>query len=59
MAKKPSFGPDFGPFGPNSGRQFFFLKNLALPVTRYHGQLPSCTISEKYQKYQYHNIRKN
>ena len=26
---------------------FFFFKNLALPVTRYHGQLSSCTISEK------------
>ena len=25
----------------------FFLENLALPVTRYHGQLLSCTISEK------------
>ena len=31
--KKPSFGHDFGPFGQNSGRQFFYLfiffKNLA------------------------------
>ena len=35
--KKPSFGPDFGPIGPNLGCQFFF-KYLALPVTRYHGQ---------------------
>ena len=25
----------------------FFLKNLASSVTRYHGQLSSCTISEK------------
>ena len=25
----------------------FFLKNLALPVARYHGQLSSCTILEK------------
>ena len=25
----------------------FFFKNLALSVTRYHGQLSSCTISEK------------
>ena len=44
--KKPSFRSNFGPFGPNSGRQIFF-KNLALSVTRYHGQLSSCTISEK------------
>ena len=48
--KKPlSFGSDFGTFGPNSGRQFFFFfkKNLAPSVTRYHGLLSSCTISEK------------
>ena len=25
----------------------FFFKNLALSVTRYHGQLSSCTISDK------------
>ena len=25
----------------------FFFKNLVLSVTRYHGQLSSCTISEK------------
>ena len=25
----------------------FFFKNLASSVTRYHGQLSSCTISEK------------
>ena len=44
--KKPSFEPDFGPYGPNSGCQFFFFffKTLA-PLT--HGQLSSCTISEK------------
>ena len=40
--KKPSFGPNFSPFGP-----FFFLKNLSLPVTKYHGQLSSHAISEK------------
>ena len=47
--KKPSFRPDFGPFGPNVGGQFFFFffKNLASIVTRYHGRLSSCTISEK------------
>ena len=47
IGKKSSFGPDFGPFGPNSDHQFFFFKNLARSVTRYHGQLSSCTISEK------------
>ena len=45
--KKPSFGSNFDPFGPNSGRQNFFFKNLASSVTRHHGQLSSCTISEK------------
>ena len=47
--EKPHFGPNLGPLDPNSGRQifFFFSKNLALSVTRYHGQLSSCTISEK------------
>ena len=45
--KKPSFRPGFGPFGPNSGCHFFFVKNLAPSVTRCHGQLSSCTISEK------------
>ena len=45
--KKPHFGPDLGLLGPNSGRQFFFLKNLLLLVTRYLAQLSSCTISEK------------
>ena len=49
MAKKLSLGSDFGPFGPGSnlGHQIFFPKNLAASVTRYHGQLSSCTISEK------------
>ena len=47
MAKKPSFGPDFGPFGPNSGRQIFFFKNMALLVTRCQGQLSSCRMSEE------------
>ena len=44
--EKPNFGPDLGPLDLNSGRQFFF-KSLALSVTKYHGQLSSCTISEK------------
>ena len=47
--KTPSFGPNFGPFNPNSGCQnfFFLVKILALSVTRCHGQLSSCTIPEK------------
>ena len=45
-AKKTHFGPDLGHLNPNSCRHFFF-KNLALSVTRYHGQLSLCTISEK------------
>ena len=40
MAKKLKFAPKFGP--PK-----FVFKNLTLPVTRYHGQLSSCTISGK------------
>ena len=44
--EKPYFGPDLGPLGTNPGCQFFF-KNLASSVTRYHGQLSSCKISEK------------
>ena len=43
--EKPSSGPGFNPFGPNSGCKFFF-KYLALSVTRYHGQLSWSTISE-------------
>ena len=38
--KKPHFGPKFGSSN-------FFL-NLASSVTRYYGQLSSCTISEMY-----------
>ena len=40
--KKPHPGPDLGSLVPNSGRQFFF-KNLVSSVTRYHGQLSSCS----------------
>ena len=46
MAKKTHFGPNFGPMIPNSSRNFFF-KNLSSSVTRYYGQLSSCTISKK------------
>ena len=45
--KKSNFGPDFGPFGPNSDCQIFFFQNLAPSVTRFHGHLWSCTILEK------------
>ena len=43
--KKPHFWPHLGSLSQNSGCHFFL--NLALSVTRYHGQLSSCTISEK------------
>ena len=46
MAKETHFEHDLGHFGPNSGRQIFF-NFLASSVTRYHGQLSSCKISEK------------
>ena len=46
MGKKAHFGSDLGPLGPNSGRKILF-SNLTLSVTRYHGQLSPCTISEK------------
>ena len=44
--KKTSFRHNFGPFGSGSP-VFFFFKYLALSVTRYHGQVSSCTITEK------------
>ena len=40
--KKPQFGYDLGPLGPNSGCQFFFFfffKNLAASDTEYYGLL--------------------
>ena len=44
--KKPSFGSDFSPFGPNSDQQFFFQKSGFInQYTSY--QLSSCAISEK------------
>ena len=45
--KKLYFVPALCPLDPNSGRKIFFFKNLASSVARYHGQLSSCTISEK------------
>ena len=44
--EKSHFGPDLGLLGSNLGRDFFF-KNLVSSVTKYHGQLSSCTISLK------------
>ena len=45
-SKKPHFGPDLGPLGPNLDRQLFyfilffifFFKNLASSATSYYGQ---------------------
>ena len=45
--KKLYFGHDLGLLDPNSNHDFFFpQKNLASSVSRYHGQLSSCTISD-------------
>ena len=45
--KKPYLGPDLARWARIWAANFFFFKNLALSVTRYHGQLSSCTKSEK------------
>ena len=55
--KKPSFRPDFGPFGPSSGFQFFFFffqksgfvlrLSFFLQKTIYYGHLSSCKTSAK------------
>ena len=46
---KLHFEPDLGPLGlvKFALRIYFFFGNLASSVTRYHGQLSSCAISEK------------
>ena len=44
--EKPYFGPNLGSWAQIRDANFFF-KNLASSVTRYHGQLSSCTISKK------------
>ena len=44
--KKPHFGLYLCPLNPNLDRHCFF-KNLALSVTRYHGQVSVCKISGK------------
>ena len=45
-SEKPNFGPNFGPFGPNLGRQFFFLVLLLLDV-RHCCKLSLYAISRK------------
>ena len=40
MAKTPSFGPNFGPFGPNSNLKIFFF-------FKYSGFVSQNRISEK------------
>ena len=45
--KKNSFWASFRPLAPKFGSRNFFLKNLASSITRYHGRLSSCKISEK------------
>ena len=45
--KKYTVLAQFWPIWPKFGPSIFFFKNLAPSVTRYHGQLSSCTISEK------------
>ena len=45
--KKPSFGPILVHLPEIRATKFFFFKNRDLSVTRYHGQLSSCAISEK------------
>ena len=46
MAKNLVLGPILAHLAQIWAPNFFF-KNLAASVTRYHGQLSSCTISEK------------
>ena len=46
MAKKTVLGPILAHWAQIRATNFFF-KNLAPSVTRYHGQLSSCTTSEK------------
>ena len=51
--KKPSFGSNFGPSRPNSLHQFsffFFFKNLASSVFRYHNPVIQCLIIQFWDK---------
>ena len=41
--KKPNFGPDFGPFGPNLDHHFFF-QDLPLLVMKHCSKLSSNAI---------------
>ena len=47
MAKNLVSGPIFAPLAQIRATKIFFFKNLAPSFTRNHGQLSSCTISEK------------
>ena len=46
QAKNIVSGPILAPFGPNINHQVFFTIQT-LSVTKYYGQLSSCTLSEK------------
>ena len=45
--EKPHFEFDLDPYWAQIWAQNFIFKNLASSVTRHHGQLSSCTTSEK------------
>ena len=47
MAKNLASGPILAHLAQIRTANFFFFKNLAASVTRNHGQLSPCTISEK------------
>ena len=47
MAKNLVLSPMLGHLAQIWAAKIFFSKNLALSVTRYHGQLSSCTTSQK------------
>ena len=52
--KKPSYRPDFGPFGPNLGPQFF-LEFLPLLIVSHYSNLSSNAI---YRETKEPNLRK-
>ena len=45
--EKLHFGPDLSPFAQIRTAKIAFQKSVFFSVTRYHGQLSSCTILEK------------
>ena len=53
---KTSFWVWFRPVRPKFGVANFFYKNPASSVTRYHGQLSSCTISVKTNDQSWENL---